>query len=814
MLIALLGLLSGPNFVQYLDAHPWDVQKNGPMLVLRDPIPPSSDEPGLAAYGRMESKVGGITAIVPSEMVIIDDSLKEPPNLYDGLPRADKFTYLMSLLDARQWQLACGEGIGLGDLNQNEQAVFRSILPSAFTYQQSVLGENGVMNPPQGAPEQVTLTPDEEAAVKIHFFKEITLGVYMNNGAYSAASAQMPDKKKPGSQVLTRVDLAAEDDSMIYGVRVRKVEPNKLKPSDLDYRSHSLDIPITLPPTSKVSDLCNQLSGLTGLEILADPRVAPYVVQTAGTTARSGDVLQALALMFTGAFRKVQNYYSLTYDREGLGTKRLRLACWKSRLDVETRRRTEEWKRAVQATGNSKYVRYPDNDLVPGNQAMEDFIDSSTDDQGDRKMPASELTPQWQGILNKSVDRFQPGSLRTDVAEPFCELRWQFRLPDGRDLESENAVYGFTSLRPPVTAPPNYRSKSQLKPTAVPPTGSALIVRTDDPTSVAQVAALAAKHGFGEFWLETRNEDCLRAALQGPLKVRLFIEPWVDDNGTDRTLLGETYSDALKSIEATPDYQDMEEVWGMAPPSMLNLMDAGNPSQESRLRGLAKLAQIAGLAGCILRNTEPPGYEPSVGRVHYIGHYLSFPLDLGYSTGLRSKLIETNHVDPVDLVDTRLDLGKVDLTLPFFGDPEQYGFGDLASSQPQGAFQKWIQIRSDANQAAISQFANSLPGPVLFEPRNNLQDMPPHDAYSLIPWTPGSALPTTAQPPDKTVDQVPSDGYQVFRLSSPMTPATSSRLYDNLQGLVKARKAMFAVDLTAVPIEDLPKMLDTWFQTG
>jgi len=826
MLIALLGLVTGPriqaqqnkapDFVQYLDQNPWDAQKRGPMLVLRDPVPLTSQEPGLAAYGRMEAKTGGITAIVPSEMVLIDDSLKEPPNLYDGLPRADKLIYLMSLMDSHQWEIACSEGIGLGDLNQNEQAVFRSILPSTFTYNQWTLGEKGVMNPPSDAPAQVTLTPQEEAGVRIHFYRQIELGVYLKNGGHSGASAQMSDEYKPGSQVLTRVDSAAEDHSLIYGVRVRKVEPNKLKPSDLDYRSHSLDTPINLTATSKVSDLCGQLSGVTGLKIVADPRVAPYVVQTAGASARAGDVLQALALMFTGTFRKVENLYILTYDREGIGTKRLRLACWKSALDFQTQRRSEEWKRAIQATGNAKYVRSPDGNPLPGNQAMEDFM-ASNEDQGDRKMPAGELTPQWQSILNRSTRFFQPGSLRTDVAEPFSNLVWQFRLSDGRDLWWENGgVFGLSSLRPPVSKPNDYRSHTPVKPTSIPANGSALVVRCDDPGIVLSLESLAAKHGFSELWLESRDADCIQTAVGGPIKVRLFIEPWADDSGTDRSLLGESFPAAFRSVEATPDYQEMEEVWGLAEPIKTGLMAPGERAQSNAWEQMAKLSHIPGLAGCVLRNTEPPGYEPTIDPAEYWPQFLAYPLDQGYSSGLRTKLIESKGVDPIDLIEARFStLHGIDLTLPFFMDPEQRGFGDLVvTSEPGGSFLKWIQIRTGANQTAVTQLANSLPGPVFFEPRNNLQDMPLNDTYSLVQWTPGSPLPTTAQPPDKTVDQVPNDGYQVFRLSSPMTPATSSRLFDILQQLLKSPKAMFAADLTAVPVEDLPKALNTWFLAG
>src|ERR1700733_3885348 len=79
------------SLATYLARHPWDPAKHGPMLVV-DPesTGPVSGAGGFAAFDRKEFNVGSITAIAPTEMVFIDASFKEQPNLYDGLPRTDK----------------------------------------------------------------------------------------------------------------------------------------------------------------------------------------------------------------------------------------------------------------------------------------------------------------------------------------------------------------------------------------------------------------------------------------------------------------------------------------------------------------------------------------------------------------------------------------------------------------------------------------------------------------------------------------------------------------------------------------------------
>jgi hypothetical protein len=172
-------------------------------------------------------------------------------------------------------------------------------------------------------------------------------------------------------------------------------------------------------------------------------------------------------------------------------------------------------------------------------------------------------------------------------------------------------------------------------------------------------------------------------------------------------------------------------------------------------------------------------------------------------------------VDPVDIIDTRfMDLYNLDLALPFFGDPTQFGGGSIDSSQPKGAFNKWLKIRSDANREAIIEFAGALSGDILFEPRFNVQDMPVNPAFTLLPWKPGSPIPTTALSPDDLQDKAPDDGYFVFQLGPGMSPFTVSRLYDVLSRHLRDKHNRFALDASTVPPEQLPKLLDAWFQAA
>jgi hypothetical protein len=703
----------GPTLEQYLTQNPWDARTSGPMLVVDPLIKPVNAEDGLSGYGRMETTVGGLAAIVPTTMVLLDDSFKEPPNLYDGLPRKSKILYLQSLLSADQWKTACSQGIGLGDLTPDQQAVFRSILPPTFTYTETALDENGHFDQSNGGPTQTTLTSQEEAGVKLHFFKSIMLGVRLVGGGSSGTVPQTWDEIPQGTKVRYRSD-SAEDKETVYGIRIRQVVANKSKPSDLNYAGKNLNPPLSLPAKTSVADLCASLRTVTGLGIVPDVRLRRLTVETAGQSARSGDVLQALALGVSGAYRKVGSEYLLTYDREGIGTKRLRIECWKTELDYETRERAEAWKRAIGKAGGYRYTQYKPNSPFTANDAMTQFM-AGDHNQGDSVMPASDLPAAWMSLLNASKVHFAPNSLRTDVAEPEEDVQWQFRLPDGRDLQAESGSTKMNELKYPTPEDRDYRSRSTVKPSQVPGGSSGLMVKTNDPDEVAPLVLVAKQHSFGELWLETSNPDVVKSAVGGDLPVRLVIKPWRKENGKDETLLDESYSASLKFRESETSFQESREWRGLGAVEFPNMTDPTDPSLGNIWSAYRSLASTPGLAGTVLCETEPSGYEPTVEDAEDAPIQQAFILDLGYTPPLRQKLIDSAGVDPVDIVDVRpRDLYQMHLALPYFGDPMGFGMGRADLNQPSGAFEAWLKIRSDANRDAITGFANSLPGPVLF----------------------------------------------------------------------------------------------------
>jgi len=118
------------TLADFVDSMHWDPAARGPLMVLEPgSVTAKAGVKGLSAFGMMLTKAQGLSAIVPDTMVVIDDSMLQPPNLYDGLPRHSKVLYLLTTLTSQQWDAITGSGLGVADLTADQRAVFTSIMP-------------------------------------------------------------------------------------------------------------------------------------------------------------------------------------------------------------------------------------------------------------------------------------------------------------------------------------------------------------------------------------------------------------------------------------------------------------------------------------------------------------------------------------------------------------------------------------------------------------------------------------------------------------------------------------------------------------
>ncbi len=108
--------------------------KSGPLIVVdAEHVTAKTKGASLQAFDRKLIVIGGLSAIVPVDMVLIDESYREP-NLYDGLPLQSKVLYLLSTLLPAQAGIANSQGIGLSDLEGEQIKVLKSILPPTLPW--------------------------------------------------------------------------------------------------------------------------------------------------------------------------------------------------------------------------------------------------------------------------------------------------------------------------------------------------------------------------------------------------------------------------------------------------------------------------------------------------------------------------------------------------------------------------------------------------------------------------------------------------------------------------------------------------------
>jgi hypothetical protein len=67
---------------------------------------------------------------------------------------------------------------------------------------------------------------------------------------------------------------------------------------------------------------------------------------------------------------------------------------------------------------------------------------------------------------------------------------------------------------------------------------------------------------------------------------------------------------------------------------------------------------------------------------------------------------------------------------------------------------------------------------------------------------------------EEEADNVPIDGYCIWQFGYPVESALKSAMYDSLNRHLRHAKGMLAIDLSSVPVTEIPSVLDRWFVKG
>ena len=391
-----------PNLLTLLGGGSYDAAQSGPLLVV-SPAQFFSPAVALPLGGKPASllrisealggqrrivRIGGITALVPKLMTVINTHPGKA-NAFAGLKAGETVKLLLATLTPAQWDLVGGAGgLGASDLTEDQRTLWESLMPEQMLIQKSsaVPGEK----PGSWVFSDSTQIPvANPSAVRLRINKK-TNWMFSKSGqddySYGGSPPEgTPEGRKTDYMLLsvaalpdggTRISGGLEpktsrDPNQVYGVALLADAPNRLKAGAVDFASPTLDPRISLAfaprpvapsaasdpqaelarqasalPT--VGDLFSRVTAATGFVFVADRRVRDQPVFVAGAGARAGDVLQALALSLTGAFRKIgtdaytgagaKPFYLLTADTAGVGAEVARLAEWAEDAESTKRR--------------------------------------------------------------------------------------------------------------------------------------------------------------------------------------------------------------------------------------------------------------------------------------------------------------------------------------------------------------------------------------------------------------------------------------------------------------------------------------------
>lgn len=806
----------------YLAKRGWDAAKYGQMIVLEpEAVKSKADVGSLSAFDRQLMHAGGLSVIAPTEMVLIDDSFSEPPNLYDGLDRRDKILYLLTLLDDQQWTDITTRGVSMGDLKGEQRAVMKSLLPNPFRWIAVPIDDRG-----QGrnSINSGTVPEDELGDVRLKLDRGLAFQVKLRNGGETTLETTI----KPGSPGELVYERNWDDRGIQrnpYGMHAKTVEPNQPKKSDLNYASSRLNARVSPPASGTVKEALQVVSKATGLELHADLRVAHRELQFYGSSCRAGDLLQGLALTITGAYRKVGPAFVLTSDLEGSGGRMVKFAVWEATAEVEAQRRSDEWTKKIAQSGHIPDIKFSADSPYAPNDAMKDELAKKETQYTKDWVDSSTMTAGARQFLSYCADMYKLQPMDTSKVGLSASIEYRFILPDGQAMQPEGELGEPWSFYAPRWRIPGFGQDAGPPPYSVIPPQDDLatrpaIISAPDPETATQMIDFLRSFGFPQVWLQTTRQDVLQAAIDrckaDSIRLRLVIRPWElgeDSNPDDEdmTILGETGEHAAIEESGLDLWKSWTGEWLDLPLAPYRRVSPSASSLSDRWDRLAKLARTPGVSGIVYDDLLPPGYEGE--HVDYLHGNQEKPLgelvDFGYSVNARLAFLRAHSIDPIDVMLERL-MVRTDLRQPFFPDnaTQWVGFDDeRPDPELRAAALQWDADRAAAYKKAYEAFVAAMPTnlparTLTTRVRKAIDDWdPPATAY--VDWPDVSGEPGRGR--------VLMDWITIYRMpaSGKEDPETPERL--QLRQIIGRAQAL-AIDLRQVPLSDLADVLTRTFR--
>lgn len=672
-----------------------------------------------ARYGQIARPFGDVVAVAPPTMTVLNTHFGEP-DIYASLSAGDALKLLCATLTDSQWALLTGKGgLGASDLTGRDQkSLFAAILgPGSLKVSQSggepldltadkPLARIRVASRTQIA---VSIAPDSPISVDSKTFGPGVSISTVETQSVSAAGTQsvlFDSIDAPGMSDWPTYSLVPQNPFQAgdYGQSLSMELPNTPKPSGLDYDAKPLRAAIPLGGLKTVGDLVYRVGAIAKTEIYVDPHYAAKsltVVAGADSTAKAGDLLQALALCVTGTYRQVGPAYVLTDDLLGVGPRQ------QMRLDFDDRAKKLLQKTLDSAADSfaahhsvADLKSFSEPDLAPTREQLRTanaggqyptlpFSALDSVQQAAAQAELGEIAKAFHG--NGAPPPLSADSKVTLMAQPALQLL----LPSLPDPVGFPDVIGVMQLFRPSQDTAQALQRMQLegllssdahtvspKPKGASPKSPALAaifadiprraVLLDLKTSDEVKAAVGAMQelGLNELWLTILQDgharipgtllsdkgdktDLLAEAVAAAKGTGISVYPVLDllkwgpdapGNLQDLTVRGENSAQSAARVAQKVAAETIFPMHDAAAVDSVAVCPLSDTVRDSLLSVAAAAGAEPGIGGVVWRDAIPPGYggENSV-------TFPNSPEPLGYGVAGRLAFLRTKHADPVDL---------------------------------------------------------------------------------------------------------------------------------------------------------------------
>lgn len=325
---------------------------------------------------------------------------------------------LLQTLDDAQWRMIGSEGgLSYQSLTREQQALAKQLFGPGFIV--TAMVENPPYYP---APDVLQGAPAKSVSVRDGVFH-----AYLDT-VYAHVENRYPDR--PGSRNWGATATAPLGDCRVL---CREAPPkenwdiaasswpgdtlspppmiaNTLKPSDLDYDSPKLRVPVSFDGKFSLQDLVSTIAKKTGMPLHASPGSDQVSLFISASNTPAGSVLKAFSLATMGTWRGFDTEFVFVPDKIGIGQLQARIhelgkqGDWRDSL-------ANAWEDVVLDHDLLRKLPFePGCKFIPSNEQLD--LLWSCRDWHDWGIKWSALTPEQQSFLDKELS----GHLAQDTA--------------------------------------------------------------------------------------------------------------------------------------------------------------------------------------------------------------------------------------------------------------------------------------------------------------------------------------------------------------------------------------------------------------